>query len=159
MNVLFICCQCSKLYLIYIQTFKRHKSEIFSEPAAMHGPPLCITGSHFCLSDYSACCSYAWETSLMEESDRKHMCTLSKNKYLKPQTIWGRFECFFPPCGCVSIIARLWLCMPVCMPGHLIYTKLESWVWVRWLKSLSYTERFATISLQMIEAEAFKQSL
>lgn len=54
---LFICCQYSQLYAFYIQTFKRHKSEIV-EPAATLGPPLCIIGSHFCLSDCSACLSY-----------------------------------------------------------------------------------------------------
>lgn len=57
-SVLFICCQYSQLYLFYIQAFKRHKSEIV-EPAAMLGPPLRVIGSHFCLSDCSACLGYA----------------------------------------------------------------------------------------------------
>lgn len=56
-SLLFIYCQYSQLYAFYIQTFKRHKSEIV-EPAAMLRPPLCITGRHFCLSDCSACLCY-----------------------------------------------------------------------------------------------------
>lgn len=67
---IFICCQYSQLYAFYIQTFKRHKSEIV-EPAAMLGPPLCIIDSYFCLSDYSACLGYQrveWQMQVTENT-------------------------------------------------------------------------------------------
>lgn len=38
----------------------------------MLGPPRHITGSHFCLSDCSACLSYAREDRLTDLSDRKY---------------------------------------------------------------------------------------
>lgn len=66
----------------YIQAFKRHMSEIV-EPAAILGPPLCIIGSHFCLSDCSACFGYAREGRLTNASDRKYLCTLHQNRRFK----------------------------------------------------------------------------
>lgn len=90
-SLLFICRHYSQLYLLYIHSFKRHMSEIVA-PAAMFGPPLCIIGSHFCLSDCSARLGYARENRLMDASDRKYMCKLQENKHLKQQKIGGYFK-------------------------------------------------------------------
>lgn len=69
-------------YICFI--FRNSKDRVkIVEPAAMLGTPLCIIGSHFCLSDCSACFSYGWESRLTDESDRKHMCTLHGNKHFK----------------------------------------------------------------------------
>lgn len=115
-SLLFICRHYSQLYLFYIHSFKRHMSEIVV-PAAMFGPPLCIIGSHFCLSDCSARLGYARENRLMDESNRKYMCKLHENKHLKQQKIGGHFKgAAAKTVSCSSFTNICCLCMCVSAP-------------------------------------------
>lgn len=53
--LIFICCQSSYFRLLYIQTFKRHESEIVKPAAALSPPSVYyIFFFFFCLSDCSA---------------------------------------------------------------------------------------------------------